>query len=310
MDEDEQYEDQVVSSWEKKQVKKYEESSKHDQDMAMIDALEEADKNWSKEIRTEVETWWREKKPFEAKRYEERKDEVADIYFTATVKGHTCKSQHPDYEMITCYKKWSTPVEAVCSLCDASLLVVTETIVDVKAELIPKCLGCGKALYKHKEGEPALCEKCDKIWCNINQHFQPWGEESLMAQTSPMPGQILRRINSFNGSYSDPVTYDIVKDPKNANLISSEVAGTLTHKPILDIDLPCKLISSTHAGHHHLYIDKVLSWETYVELLNALAKCGIIQDGYRNASKARGFSSVRLPWIKKEPKKVEDAGQD
>lgn len=302
--------DMGQKEWEQNQFKKFEASSQHDKDMAMIDAIEEADKNWSHEIRTEIETWWREAKPFEAKRYEDRKDQIADIYFTAVVKGHGCKFEYPDYETITCYKKWDVPVEAVCSECDASLLIAAETIKDVKAVYISKCVGCATALYKHKEGEAALCPKCDKIWCNINQHFQPWGEESLMNKTSPMPGQILRRINSFNGSYSDPVTYDIVKDPKNANLISSEVAGTLDHKPIIDIDLPCKLISSTHAGHHHLYIDKVLNWSLYMELLDVLSKCGIIQEGYRNASKARGFSSVRLPWIKKEPKKVEDAGQD
>jgi hypothetical protein len=306
MDEDEEYEDQVVSSWEKIQNKKTEASLQHDKDMAMLDHIEQAEKSWAHEIRTEIETWWREKKPFEAQRYEERKDQIADIHFTAVVKSHKCTFEHPEHQTVTCYQKWDVPIEAECVECDKSLLIVTETIIDVKVHLISKCLGCSTALYTHKEGEIALCEKCDKIWCNINQHFQPFGEESLMAETSPMPGNILRRLSNFNGSYTDPVSYDIVKEPKNANLITSEVAGTHNHKPVLDIDLPCKLISSTHAGHHHLYIDKILTWEHYIELLNVLAKIGIIQTGYRDSSLARGFSSVRLPWIKKEPKKVED----
>lgn len=286
--------------WAKNQQKKFEAMSQHEQDMAMLDALEEANKNWQKEAKEEIRKYWVAMYPEQAKRYIEL-NEPADVKWVARV---DCLCGELNY--LEAYDKWDVPVNDDCSACHKSLMVLTETIKGVGVHFIPKCCGCGTGLYQHKEGEIALCKKCDNIWCNINQHFQPYGEESLIGHTNPMPGNILRRLSSFNGSYTDPVSYEIVKEPKNANLISSQVAGTLDHKPVLDIDLPCKLISSTHAGHHHLYIDKAMSWDQYKKLLDVLSDCGIIQKGYRNASHARGFSSVRLPWIKKELKKEND----
>lgn len=288
--------------WAKNQQKKFEAMSQHEQDMAMLDALEEADKNWQKETKEEIRKYWVAKNPTKAKQYIELNEE-ADVKWIAQV---NCTCGEPNY--LEAYDKWDVPVVDDCSACHKSLIVLDDTIESINTIYIPKCLGCEIGLYGHKEGEICLCKKCDKIWCNINQHTQPYGEGSMWNLTSPMPGQILRRLSNFNGSYTDPVSYDIVKEPKNANLISSEVAGTLDHKPVLDIDLPCKLIASTHAGHYHLYIDKAMTWEQYKKLLDVLNDCGIIQPGYRNASHARGFSAVRLPWIKKELKKDEDAG--
>jgi hypothetical protein len=37
----------------------------------------------------------------------------------------------------------------------------------------------------------------------------------------------------------------------------------------------------------------------YESLLNALANAGVIERGYASASIERGFSCVRLPWVKK-----------
>lgn len=71
------------------------------------------------------------------------------------------------------------------------------------------------------------------------------------------------------------------------------------HKPVLDIDFPAALIPSSTEGHFHLYLDKELTWDNYVELLKVLAKCGIIEQGYANASIDRTHTSARLPWVKK-----------
>ena len=73
-----------------------------------------------------------------------------------------------------------------------------------------------------------------------------------------------------------------------------------TQKPVLDIDFPCALIPSTTEGHFHLYLDKELSYTDYMKLLKVLSEVGIIEEGYYKASKARGYTAVRLPWIKKE----------
>lgn len=74
------------------------------------------------------------------------------------------------------------------------------------------------------------------------------------------------------------------------------------HALVLDIDHPAWLVASSTPGHFHLYIDVPggIPWPDYVNLLNTLAKCGVIEEGYAGASIRRGHSDVRLPWIKKE----------
>lgn len=122
----------------------------------------------------------------------------------------------------------------------------------------------------------------------------------------PMPGQVTRRVYNFSGSDQDAL--EVEADPypevplEEANIFTSEVqyTGGTTHKLAIDLDLPAKLIPSSTEGHFHLIIDKAMPWEKYVNVLEALADAGIIEPGYCRASIARGFSSLRLPWIKKE----------
>lgn len=86
---------------------------------------------------------------------------------------------------------------------------------------------------------------------------------------------------------------------EEANIVSSKVLESDYHAPVLDIDIPATLVPSSTPGHSHLYLDVECSWERYKELLTALAQCNIIEPGYANASFGRGFTAVRLPWIKK-----------
>lgn len=72
------------------------------------------------------------------------------------------------------------------------------------------------------------------------------------------------------------------------------------HRPILDIDFPAELIPSTTEGHFHLYLDKPMTWKQYRKLLGVLAEVGVVEPGYAQASIERGYSSTRLPWIKKD----------
>lgn len=71
------------------------------------------------------------------------------------------------------------------------------------------------------------------------------------------------------------------------------------HRPILDIDFPAELIPSSTDGHFHLYLDKPMTWKQYKKLLNVLSEVGVIEHGYARASIDRGYSSTRLPWVKK-----------
>lgn len=91
---------------------------------------------------------------------------------------------------------------------------------------------------------------------------------------------------------------------EKANLITSKVErypyGIEYHRPVLDIDFEAELIPSSTPGHYHLYLDKMIPKESYFQLLNHLARVGIIQHGFADASIDRGASSARLPWIKKD----------
>jgi hypothetical protein len=105
-------------------------------------------------------------------------------------------------------------------------------------------------------------------------------------------------------SHTGEVTED--KRPKRTGptnwldlMEDSDLAPEHLHRPVLDIDFPAHLIPSTTEGHFHLYLDKAVTWEKYERLLTVLGEVGILEQGYVDASIARGYSSVRLPWVKK-----------
>lgn len=90
---------------------------------------------------------------------------------------------------------------------------------------------------------------------------------------------------------------------EKADIVASRVLdGSDCHVLLLDIDHPAWLVRSSTEGHFHLYVDIPggIPHDAYMTLLAALADAGVIERGYANASRARGFSSLRLPWVKKE----------
>jgi hypothetical protein len=94
-------------------------------------------------------------------------------------------------------------------------------------------------------------------------------------------------------------TYGVGKvvDPSDqypANVLVSDM-GDGTHAFCVDIDMPCELVQSKTPGHYHLYIDKILSEESYWTVLQALADAGIVQQGYVAACKDDGMTILRLP---------------
>ena len=52
-------------------------------------------------------------------------------------------------------------------------------------------------------------------------------------------------------------------------------------------------------GHSHLYIDARLPEVTYMRLMVALARIGLLEPGFVRAACFRGHSAGRLPWVKK-----------
>lgn len=101
-------------------------------------------------------------------------------------------------------------------------------------------------------------------------------------------------LTSWTGAREEPV---VASGPNDWSALAHQ--PETFHRPVLDLDMDAHLFPSTSADHHHLYIDKVLPWSQYVKLLDVLAEVGIIEPGYRDASVAREFTSVRLPWITK-----------
>lgn len=91
-----------------------------------------------------------------------------------------------------------------------------------------------------------------------------------------------------------------------ADLASSETGISKTHLPVIDIDVPVRLVPSATPGHSHLYIDQAMSWDQYKNLLVALAQAGVVEPGYVEAAQARGYSLVRLPWKPKQALSVGD----
>ena len=99
-----------------------------------------------------------------------------------------------------------------------------------------------------------------------------------------------------------------VADIETANVVSSIMRGHTPapggggsghHLPVLDLDVPAVLIPSSTDGHWHLYLDVQVPDAAYWPMLEALATAGVLEGGYVRASKARGYTSVRLPWVKK-----------
>lgn len=123
----------------------------------------------------------------------------------------------------------------------------------------------------------------------------------------PLPGLVLQTVLHIDEPYDvesdhyrDRYT---TEDVDKAQVITSRVADSVSeserHKAVIDIDLPAKLIESSTPGHFHLYIDHEMSWEAYANLLAALRDAGIVEPGYVSASIDRGYTAVRLPWVRK-----------
>ena len=131
---------------------------------------------------------------------------------------------------------------------------------------------------------------------------------SATGREHPLPDQVLMHVEDMDEDYDDTIgeTRTATRDLDIANVAASNYLGYAGfdmgddwHRPVLDLDMPAKLIPSSTPGHFHLFIDHPMKWETYEKLLEALAAAGVLEDGYVRASIARKHTAVRLPWIRK-----------
>jgi hypothetical protein len=124
----------------------------------------------------------------------------------------------------------------------------------------------------------------------------------------PIPGQVVMVVPGIEDGYVPAENYKPTADVDEATVSTSLMAAKPgTHKVAIDLDLPAKLIPSSTPGHYHLYIDHEIPEAHYFALLEALEQCGLIEPGYLGASLQRGFTAVRLPWVRKGPRAVSSA---
>ena len=72
------------------------------------------------------------------------------------------------------------------------------------------------------------------------------------------------------------------------------------HVVMFDVDVAMQVIESSTPGHYHVYFPGTyIPKEKLFSLLDAMAECGIVERGYAEASRARGFAALRLPWVRK-----------
>lgn len=114
-------------------------------------------------------------------------------------------------------------------------------------------------------------------------------------------------VPSFSFGHPEEFFYDLVtscchiesKEVHSGNMVSScpvvSPGKHNFHQPVIDLDIPAKLIPSFQNGHSHLYLDVKLTWGDYLKLLKVMAEVGIIEKEYYEVSKSKGYTAVRSP---------------
>lgn len=93
-----------------------------------------------------------------------------------------------------------------------------------------------------------------------------------------------------------------------SNLMCSDVDESMypyavdRHFLILDLDMPVELIKSS-SGNNHLIVGHSLEQKAMLEILQVLAKHGIVQKKWVESAEKLGYASLRLPGIDKRNKK-------
>lgn len=165
---------------------------------------------------------------------------------------------------------------------------------------------------KHKAGQDSFLDALNDRAAKLRQ-LPKWVRGHRMAKLAKLPDdpeygaepelvdtlEDADVLTSWTGEREEPPT---VSGPNDWSALAHQ--PETYHRPILDLDFDAHLVPSTSAAHHHLYLDKVLKWSDYVKLLDVLAEVGLIEPGYRDASIAREFTAVRLPWVAKAPREA------
>lgn len=72
--------------------------------------------------------------------------------------------------------------------------------------------------------------------------------------------------------------------------------------PPLVFDTPVIVHPSTTEGHHHVYVEKEVSWEGYARILRRMSATGIIETTYREFAEKRKMTMLLKPGLKNRTK--------
>lgn len=126
------------------------------------------------------------------------------------------------------------------------------------------------------------------------QRLDPWGSwmhSSLLDTAKP-------------GEHENAETRKHVETWQEANLLYSlaDVEDPAQqHVLALDIDLPMRVVPSTHPGRGHLWINKRMPWDDVLKVLAVLVEVGVVAASYEEHSKRRGYTCLRPAFIDKKP---------
>lgn len=129
--------------------------------------------------------------------------------------------------------------------------------------------------------------------------------ELVLAGLSRWP-HVLRHSNGVAHNlaipdYNNPSDEQLVTNASEANVVTSAIAGEPGyHTLMLDLDVPARLVPSSTPGHSHLYVDVRMSTRNLNKVLDALADAGVVERNYAKASRVRGYTALRLPWVTKK----------
>lgn len=84
-----------------------------------------------------------------------------------------------------------------------------------------------------------------------------------------------------------------------ANVISSTTGRRCRQAPVIDLDVPHTYVPSDTPGHAHLYLDSEMHDGKVLALMAVLRWTGVIERGHWRGFRRRGYSAVRLPWVRK-----------
>lgn len=201
---------------------------------------------------------------------------------------------------------------------------------------IPPDIGCGRQIGRTElETWPQInfneykvsgwCKECqDRIFRDPEEEQAaglPAGWTPEPKEASPVslvdengrrskPDRKFRKIAEPNADLSSGDPQRIIGEEVAARLDDIDVVTSESaqhpwggvHYPVVDIDVPIYVIPSNGPHKYALYIDHPVEDEAYFDWLDAGARLGIIEPGYAEVSRKRGYTAVRPPWVNKPAK--------